>query len=74
MWGTQARHLKLLYALAGLLWTGYYSVRLLARHFADGIPISNGTVFCLLLVVSVPVVGYVVLFMLFPRAGRRLRR
>jgi len=68
------RYLKLLYALASLLWTGYYSVGLLAHHIADHIPISTGTLLCLLLFVSVPAVGYVLLFLLFPRAGRSLRR
>jgi hypothetical protein len=70
----RVRHLKLLYALASLLWTGYVSVELLARHIADRIPISSGTVFCLLLFVSIPAFGYVLLFILFPRAGRSLRR
>jgi hypothetical protein len=66
--------LKVVYALAGLLWTAYCSVRLLAPHFADHIPISSGTLYCLLLFVSVPAFGYVLLFKLFPLAGRLLRR
>ncbi len=70
----RVRHLKLVYALGSLLWTGYASVQLLASHIADRIPISSGTLFCLLLFVSVPVFGYVLLFMLFPWAGRFLRR
>jgi len=70
----RVRQLKLLYALASLLWTGGLSVWLLARHITDRIPITSGTLFCLLLFVSVPAVGYVLLFMLFPRAGRFLRR
>ena len=68
------RRLKLLYALAGLLWTLGLSVWLLARHTADRIPITSGTLYCLLLFVSVPAVGYILLFMLFPRATRFLRR
>jgi len=68
------RRLKILYALASLIWTGYLSERLLAAHVADRIPISSGTVFCLLLFVSVPAVGYVLLFKLFPLAGRLRRR
>jgi hypothetical protein len=68
------RRLKLLYLLASLLWTGYCSLELLATHIADHIPISTGTVFCLLLFVSIPAIGYVLLFMLFPKAGRLLRR
>jgi hypothetical protein len=68
------QRLKVLYALAGLLWTGYYSVRLLAPHLADHIPISSGTLYCLLLFVSVPALGYVLLFKLSPLAGRLLRR
>jgi hypothetical protein len=68
------RHLKLLYALASLLWTGYSSVELLTPHIANHIPISSGTVLCLLLFVSIPAFGYVLLFMLFPWASRFLRR
>ena len=70
----RVRHLKLLYALASLLWTGYVSVELLAPHIADRIPISSGMLFCLLLFVSIPAFGYVILFILFPWAGRSLRR
>ena len=70
----QVRHLKRLYALASLLWAGGLSVWLLARHIADRVPITSGTLFCLLLFASVPAVGYVLLFMLFPRALRFLRR
>jgi hypothetical protein len=65
---------KLLCALAGSLFAGYYSVELLAHHVADHIPISTGTLLCLLLFVSVPTIGYVLLFMPFPRAGRLLKR
>jgi hypothetical protein len=68
------QRLKVLYALASLLWTGYYSVRLLAPHFMEHIPISSGTLLCLVLFVSVPAFGYVLLFKLFPLAGRRLKR
>jgi bacteriorhodopsin len=70
----RVRHLKLLYALAGLLWTGYCSVELLAPHITGHVPITSGTLFCLLLFVSVPAFGYVLLFLLFPLAGRFLRR
>ena len=68
------RHLKLLYALAGLLFAGYWSFGLLSYHIANRVPMSSGTLFCLLLFVSIPAFGYVLLFMLFPRAGRLLRR
>jgi Na+-translocating ferredoxin:NAD+ oxidoreductase RnfD subunit len=68
------RQLKLLYALAGLLWVGYCCVELFKPHIANHIPISSGTLLCLLLFVSVPALGYVLLFKLFPVAGRRLRR
>jgi hypothetical protein len=70
----RVQHLKFLYALAGLLLAGYWSENLLAYHVTGHIPISIGTLFCLLLFVSVPAVGYVLLFKLFPRAGRFLRR
>jgi hypothetical protein len=70
----QVRHLKGLYALASLLWTAGLSVWLLASHVTDRSPITSGTLFCLLLFVSVPAIGYVLLFTLFPRAIRFLRR
>jgi hypothetical protein len=63
-------HLKFLYALAGLIWTGYWSEKLLAAHVAGHIPISTGTFVCLLLFVAVPAIGYGLLFMLLPLAGR----
>ena len=66
--------LKLLYALASLLWTGYWSVHLIALHLANHVPISIGTLLCLLLFFSIPAFGYVLLFMMFPWAGRFLRR
>jgi hypothetical protein len=69
----RVRHLKLLYALASLLWTGYVSVELLAHHIAVRIPISSGTLSCLLLFVFIPAFGYVLLFILFPWAGRYRR-
>jgi hypothetical protein len=68
------RRLKLVYLLASLLWLGYCSFELLARNIADHIPISTGTLLCLLLFVSIPAIGYLLLFMLFPLAGRFLRR
>jgi hypothetical protein len=68
------RHLKLLYALVSLLGAGYWSVKLLAYHVADRIPISSGTVFCLLLFVAIPASGYVLLFILFPYLLRLNRR
>jgi hypothetical protein len=67
------QRLKLLYVVAGLLLAGYWSERLIAVHLTEGIPISSGTIFCLALFVSVPAFGYVVLFKLFPLAGRFLR-
>jgi len=66
--------LKLLYALAGLLWAGYWSVNLISPHVADHTPISMGTLLCLLLFIAIPASGYALLFMLFPWAGRFLRR
>jgi hypothetical protein len=70
----RVRQIKLLYALASLLWLIYSSVQLLAPHITNRIPISSGTLLCLLLFVSIPAFGYALLFMLFPRAGRFLRR
>ena len=68
------RNLKVLYALASLLWAGYYSYGLLAYHTANHVPFSLGTLLCLVLFVSVPSVGYLLLFKLFPLAGRLVRR
>jgi hypothetical protein len=70
----QVRHLKLLYALAGLLGAGYWSVDLVAYHIANRIPVSKGTLFCLLLFVAIPTFGYVVLFILFPYLLRLTRK
>ena len=69
----RVRHLKLFYALVSLLGSGYLSVKLFAFHIADRIPISSGTLFCLLLFVAIPTLGYVLLFVLVPWAGRFLR-
>lgn len=66
--------LKLLYGVAGFLWTGYWSANLLISHSTTHTPVSSGTVFCLALFISVPVFGYILLFRLFPLAGRFLRR
>jgi hypothetical protein len=63
-------HLKLLYTLAGLLWTGYWSVELLAYHIVNRMRISSGTLLCLLLFIAIPVFGYVLLFTLFPYLQR----
>ncbi len=68
------QRLKLLYALAGLLFAGYYSAGLIRYHLAEHVPMSMATLFCLVLFVSIPAIGYVFLFMLFPLAGRLLRR
>lgn len=70
----RVRRLKLLYALAGLLFTGYWSVKLIGYDLAEHIPMSSGTVYCLLLFTAVPAFGYVLLFQEFPAAGRLLRR
>ncbi len=70
----RVRYLKLLYTLGGLLWTGYWSANLLAYHITDRVPVSSGTVFCLLLFVSIPAFGYVLLFTLIPWTSRSLRR
>jgi hypothetical protein len=69
----RVRHLKLLYVLGGLLWTGYLSVELLAYHIAERIPVARGTAFCLLLFAAIPTIGYILLFSLAPRVRRFLR-
>jgi hypothetical protein len=68
------RGLKLLYALVGLLFASFWTEKLIAAHFADHIPFSVGTFYCILLFVSVPALGYILLFKLFPLAGRFLKR
>jgi hypothetical protein len=62
--------LKLLYVLAGMLVAGYWSVQLLAYHVTEHVPVSSGTFYCLLLFAGVPALGYVLIFKLFPLAGR----
>jgi hypothetical protein len=66
--------IKILYAAASLLWLIYSSVQLFSPHITNHLQITSGTLLCLLLFISIPAVGYVLLFMLFPRAGRFLRR
>jgi len=68
------RILKILYVLAGTLWTAYWSTFLLHDHVKTHTPLSLGTLYCLLLFVTVPTLGYVLLFKLFPLANRRFRR
>ena len=68
------QRLKWLYALVGLTCAGYWSENLIAAHIRNRVPISSGTVYCLLLFVSVPAFGYILLFQFLPFAGRFLRR
>jgi hypothetical protein len=70
----QARQFKLLYAAASLFWLIYSSERLFAAHAANHTPISGGTLLCLLLFVSIPALGYMLLFRLFPWASRLRKR
>jgi hypothetical protein len=70
----QVRHLKLLYALVGLLWAGYLSVQLVAYHVTERLPVSRGMLFCLLLFVAIPTAGYVLLFVLSPYLLRLTRK
>ena len=39
----RVQHLKILYALAGSLFAGYWSEQLIAYHVANRVPISIGT-------------------------------
>ena len=70
----RVRHLKFLYALAGLIWTGYWWEKLLSAHVADHVPISKGMLICLVLFVLIPAIGYGLLFTVFPWAARFRRR
>ena len=67
------RILKILYVLAGTLLAGYWTFFLLHEHVKTHTPLSLGTLYCLLLFVTVPTLGYLLLFKLFPQATRRLR-
>jgi hypothetical protein len=58
--------LKLAYGLVSLLWVAYSFFELIAPHIADRLPYSLGTLYCMLLFVSVPALGYVLLFKVFP--------
>jgi hypothetical protein len=68
------QRLKLVYVFVSSFWVVYSFFKLFAPHVADHNPISTGTLYCALLFVSVPAFGYVLLFKLFPLAGRLLRR
>jgi hypothetical protein len=57
-----------------LLWSGYLSVQLVAYHVTERIPVSRGTLFCLLLFVAIPTAGYVLLFVLSPYVSRLTRK
>jgi hypothetical protein len=67
---SRLRGLKIFYVLAGVLLSGYWSVHLLAYHVTEHIPVSSGTLYCLILFAGVPTLGYVLLFKLFPLASR----
>jgi hypothetical protein len=68
------RNLKILCVLAGLLWAGYWSANLLSYHITNHVPLSTGTLFCLLLFAAVPALAYILLFKLFPLASRLVKR
>lgn len=68
------RRLKLLYGASSAIWLGYYAVRLFVLPPADHNPHLSAAVYCFLLVATVPGLGYVLLFKVFPWVGRFLRR
>ncbi|MBZ5575613.1 MAG: hypothetical protein LAP40_03515 [Acidobacteriia bacterium] len=67
-------YLKRLYALAGASWFAFWAIKLLTAPSADRNPNPLGLVYCLLLFAGLPSLGYVLLFIILPWTGRRLRR
>jgi hypothetical protein len=65
-------NLKRLYLLASAGWIGFYLVKLMTPS-PDRNPHLSGVAFCTLLFLGIAAVGYVLLFLLLPWAGRRLR-
>ena len=70
----RVRNLKLLYALAGISWMGYWTWKLLAIPSADRNPNPSGLLYCLLLFAAIPTIGYLLLFRFLPWTARFLRR
>ncbi len=67
-------YLKLLYASASTVWLTYV-IRMLTAPCVDCNPSRSAMVFCFFLVGVLPAgLGYVLLFKIFPWAGRTLRR
>jgi hypothetical protein len=71
---SRAAYLKLLYAFAGAVWL-IYVVRLLTLPCANCNPNLSAFLYCFLLIGVLPAsLGYVLLFKIFPWAGRTLRK
>lgn len=69
----RVQRLKLAYALVSLLWLAYSFFELLVPHIEDRTPYSLGTLCCMLLFVSVPALGYLLVLKVFPWTLRGLR-
>ena len=70
----QMRYLRLMYVLACIVWSVYFSVNLLRVPVSERNPHLSAFVLCLFVVVIFPsALGYWLLFKALPWAGRRLR-
>jgi len=67
-------YLKLVYLLAGVSWFAFWTFKLLMIPAADRNPNPLGLVYCLLLFAAIPALGYVLLFIILPWTGRKLRQ
>ena len=70
----RVRHLKLVYALVGAGWMGYWDWRLLSAPAAERNPNPAGLVYCMLLFAAIPAIGYLLLFKFLPWTTRLARR
>lgn len=70
---SRVAYLKRLYVLAGVSWFAFWTFKLLSIPSSDRNPNPLALVYCLLLFAAIPALGYVLLFMLLPWAGRKLR-
>jgi len=67
-------YLKLMYAIAYAFWLIYCVDKLFVVPIADSNFNLRGSVYCFFLLGGVPALGYLLLFRVFPWAGRTLRK
>lgn len=70
---SRVAYLKLIYVLGGISWFVFWTVKLLSIPSADRNPNPLALVYCLLLFAAIPTSGYLLLFLILPWAGRKLR-